>query len=52
MDDPFFMWTIAEAWDWLIHAPILGFIVLICLGLGVVGTIINLVVAGYHGWTN
>lgn len=52
MDNPFFMWTIPEAWNWLIHVPTLGFIAVICLGLGVVGYIINLMVAGYHGWTD
>jgi hypothetical protein len=24
---PFFKWSIAEAWDWFIHVPYLGFIV-------------------------
>jgi hypothetical protein len=31
-DHPFFMWTIIEARDWLIHLPVLGFILLILVG--------------------
>ena len=27
----FFMWSIAEAWDWLVHIPGLGFALLIAL---------------------
>lgn len=26
-------WSIAQAWDWLIHVPFLGFALLIVLGL-------------------
>jgi hypothetical protein len=29
MDHLFFMWSIAEAWDFLVHLPILGFVSLI-----------------------
>lgn len=26
---PFFMWSIAEAWDWIVHLPALGFLALL-----------------------
>ncbi len=35
-ETPFYMWTIVEAWDWLIHLPILGFVLLVLLGIFVV----------------
>jgi hypothetical protein len=33
---PFYMWSILEAWNWLTHVPILGFVMLIVLGFLVV----------------
>ena len=27
----FVFWSISEAWDWLVHFPVLGFIMLILL---------------------
>ncbi len=35
-EKPFYMWTIVEAWDWLIHLPVLGFVFLVLLGIFVV----------------
>jgi len=29
----FYTWSIAEAWDWLIHVPVLGFACLVVLAL-------------------
>ncbi len=28
-ESPFYMWTITEAWNWLIDVPILGFVFLV-----------------------
>ena len=30
---PFYMWTIVEAWNWLIDLPVLGFALLVFLGI-------------------
>ena len=27
-ENPFYMWSILEAWDWLINVPVVGFILL------------------------
>ena len=27
----FFLWSMADAWDWLIHVPVLGFLILVML---------------------
>ncbi len=35
-ENTFYMWTIVEAWDWLIHLPVLGFVLLVLLGFFVV----------------
>lgn len=32
----FFLWSVAQAWDWLIHVPVLGFLGLLLLGLIVI----------------
>ena len=32
-DDNFFMWSIVEAWNWLIHLTVLGFVILVLLVL-------------------
>lgn len=32
VENPFYMWTIVEAWEWLIDVPILGFALLVFLG--------------------
>lgn len=32
----FLMWSIAEAWNWLIHVPVLGFLFLIALPVAIV----------------
>ena len=39
-ENPFYMWSIVEAWDWLvylwdllIHLPVVGFALLVLLGL-------------------
>lgn len=31
-DTPFYMWTLVEAWEWLINVPVLGFIFLLAVG--------------------
>ena len=28
-ENPFYTWTIIEAWNWLIDLPVLGFVVLV-----------------------
>jgi len=33
MENPFYMWTILEAWEWLINVPVLGFAFLVLLGI-------------------
>lgn len=33
MEHPFFMRTITEAWDWLIHVPVLGFVAFILVSV-------------------
>ena len=33
MDKPFFLWSIADAWNWLVHVRVLGFILLVILAL-------------------
>jgi hypothetical protein len=30
-ENPFYLWSIAEAWDWLINLPFLGFAMLVGL---------------------
>jgi hypothetical protein len=30
-DSPFFLWSIAEAWQWLVHVPVLGFVLLLVM---------------------
>ena len=37
MDTPFFMWSIADACSWLVHIPVLGFILLAILALIIIG---------------
>ena len=32
-ENPYYMWSIVEAWDWLIHLPVAGFALLVLLGL-------------------
>ncbi len=32
-ENPFYMWSIVEAWDWLVHLPVAGFALLVVLGL-------------------
>ena len=32
-DHPFYMWSLAEAWQWLINLPVLGFVILVVLGV-------------------
>lgn len=32
-EQPFYMWDIAEAWEWLSRVPILGFALLVAVGL-------------------
>lgn len=32
----FFFWSIAEAWDWLVHVPMLGFACLLILAFYIV----------------
>lgn len=39
-ENPFYMWSLAEAWDllvylwdWLVHVPVVGFVLLAVLGL-------------------
>lgn len=39
-ENPFYMWSIVEAWDWLahlwgllVHLPVVGFALLVVLGL-------------------
>jgi hypothetical protein len=49
MDHPFFMWTIIEAWDWLIHVPVLGFILLIAVGSSAVANLIMVTKAAFKG---
>ena len=43
-DSPFFMWSIAEAWGWLIHVPIIGFVLLVIAAL-IVGLFVFVVFA-------
>jgi hypothetical protein len=33
----FWAWSIAQAWDWLIHLPFVGFVILLVLGLWLFG---------------
>ncbi len=33
-ESPFYMWTITEAWNWLIYVPTLGFVFLVLAALG------------------
>ena len=35
------MWTIVEAWDWLINVPILGFALLVFLGVFVLISVLR-----------
>jgi hypothetical protein len=30
---PFYLWSIAQAWEWLINVPVLGIVFLVVLGL-------------------
>ena len=39
-ETPFYMWTIMEAWNWLIDVPVLGFVALILLVIGILLTAI------------
>jgi len=39
-ESPFFLWSIAEAWDRLIHVPIVGFGILVVAGLMIAAIII------------
>ena len=32
-ENPFYKWSIVEAWDWLVHLPVAGFALLVALGL-------------------
>ncbi len=32
-ENPFYTWTIIEAWSWLIDLPVLGFVVLVLAGV-------------------
>ncbi len=32
-ENPFYTWTIIEAWNWLIDLPVLGFAVLVLAGV-------------------
>jgi len=32
-ENPFYMWTIVEAWEWLINLPVLGSAILVLLGI-------------------
>jgi hypothetical protein len=32
-ENPFYTWTIIEAWNWLIDLPVLGFAVLVLAGI-------------------
>ena len=32
-ETPFYLWTIPEAWQWLIDVPVLGFAALILAGI-------------------
>ncbi len=32
-ENPFYTWTIIEAWNWLIDLPVLGFVVLVLAGI-------------------
>jgi len=50
MGSPFFMWTIVQAWDWLIHLPVLGFIALIYLEIKAGDVVIGVIRSGYLGW--
>jgi len=43
------MWTIIEAWDWVIHVPVLGFILLIAVGSSVVANLIMIAIAALKG---
>jgi hypothetical protein len=45
MQHPFFLWTLAEAWDWLINVPALGFIVLLVVGVPIALALMFLVLA-------
>jgi hypothetical protein len=40
---PFYLWSLAEACEWIIHVPIIGFILLLVLGyfLFAVGAILT-----------
>lgn len=45
MQHPFFLWTLTEAWDWLINVPALGFIVLLVVGIPLVLMLVFLALA-------
>ena len=32
-ENPFYMWTIVEAWDWLIDLPVLGFALMVLVAI-------------------
>ncbi len=35
-EQPFYLWSLAEAWDWLVNLPVLGFVALLFLAVVVV----------------
>lgn len=37
---PFFLWSIADAWGWLIHVPVLGFLGLLATAFVAFGVFI------------
>ncbi len=43
-ENTFYMWTIVEAWDWLINLPVLGFVFLVLLGIFVVFWVLVLMI--------
>ncbi len=43
-ENPFYTWTIIEAWNWLINLPVLGFVVLVLAAVFVLLSLLLLMI--------